>query len=268
MSGSIPTSKVKRSLIAGQTATKMAYKKLVHFNKRDLERQKILAETLFSGLCQLRGTALKLAQLISTEGDLLPETYIQQLEMAQYRVPPLNKALVWQVLKKEWQHDPKQIFDEFNYEAFAGASLGQVHLAVKNGQKYAVKIQYPGIADTIQNDLYLVKKVMSLVPKNKLIQSSIDELSSKLTEEVDYKIEAQETQWFHDQNTNKNILIPRVDFSLSTSKVLVTTFMPGEHFQGWLKINPSHELKKKVAHELMHFFMTSFLKYKKSLPLT
>lgn len=263
MNHSVPTSKIKRGIIAGKTATMMAIKKITALTKDQTLQQQAVAKTLFQGLCQLRGTALKFAQLLSNEEDLLPEAYIRELRKAEYRVPPLNKALTYKILQQEFKKNPLEVFDEINLEAFAGASLGQVHLATRGLEKIAVKIQYPGISSTIKNDLMVMRKIISVLPNHQLLSRSLEELSERIYEETDYKREAAETEWFYKNFKNKNIHIPKVYLELSTQKVLSTSLVPGRHLESWLEHEPTQELRNKVCSTLFSFFQKSLFQYSK-----
>ena len=138
MSNSIPTGKLKRAGVAGLAVAKIGAKHLGHISKRPflsqqrakeqkLEVDNATAEAIFGVLSHLRGTALKVAQMLSMETDLLPERYRQELAKSYHQVPPLNRALIRKVVIGELEDKPENIFASFEAEAFAAASLGQVH---------------------------------------------------------------------------------------------------------------------------------------------
>ncbi len=114
------------------------------------EQQKIrldeeTAQLAFTALSKLRGTALKVAQMLSMEASLLPESFRQELSKSYHQVPPLGRVLVRKLMREEFGHTADDVFAEFDHNAFATASLGQVHAAKDDqGNQLAVKLQYPG----------------------------------------------------------------------------------------------------------------------------
>ena len=117
------------------------------------------AEDIYDGLKKLKGSALKVAQMLSMEKSILPQAYVEKFSLAQFSVPPLSPALVIKTFKKYFGKHPDEIYDKFNATSINAASIGQVHKAEKYGKKLAVKIQYPGVADSIASDLSLVKPI-------------------------------------------------------------------------------------------------------------
>ena len=108
---------------------------------------------------------------------ILPDEYIDVMAQAQYKVPPINKALVRSLIKKELSAYPEQVFKHFDNQAIAAASIGQVHKAIlKDGRDVAVKIQYPNIRDTIESDLSLAK----IIFKKMVNSPNFDKILGKL----------------------------------------------------------------------------------------
>ena len=95
--------------------------------------------------------------MLSMEKNLLPSAYVERFSLAQFSVPPLSGPLVRKTFKQYFGEYPEDLFDTFATQSVNAASIGQVHLATKNGKKLAVKIQYPGVANSIGSDLALVK---------------------------------------------------------------------------------------------------------------
>ncbi|HQG38148.1 MAG TPA: AarF/UbiB family protein, partial [Chitinophagales bacterium] len=162
----IPTSKVARASSVFRTSMKVGANYLKHnaqkvFNKdiddEELDREN--AEELFKLMSQLKGTALKIAQMISMENSL-PKAYADKLALAQNSAMALSEPLVVNTFLKYIGKSPEEIYDKFNRRAVHAASIGQVHEAWKNGNKLAVKLQYPGVADSIHSDLNLVKPLI------------------------------------------------------------------------------------------------------------
>lgn len=280
MKQNIPEGKIARSSVAGIAVMKVGIGELRHKIKRpflsDQEKKKDKdfvnnknAKVLFKALTQLRGTALKIAQMLGMEQGLLPEPYRKELEKSFHKVPPLNRVLVRKVIMGEFKQTPEKLFAQFETEAFAAASLGQVHKAVlkqegnntsdtaTSNTNVAVKIQYPGINVSIKSDLTMMCGVARGLPNKHLILQSLDEIEARLLEEVDYQIEAKNTQWFKQRVTLKGISIPQVYSHLSTQRVLTTEFIQGTHLDDWLATHPSQMQRNQTAQLLYDFFIHS-----------
>ena len=117
------------------------------------------AEDIYDTLKKLKGSALKVAQKMSKEKNLMPQAYVEQFGLAQFSVPPLSGALVKKIIRKYLGDDPQVLFDVFSFQSENAASIGQVHRAEKNGKKLAIKIQYPGVSNSISSDLSIVKPI-------------------------------------------------------------------------------------------------------------
>ncbi len=216
------------------------------------------AQQLFSTLVKLRGTAIKLAQMLGMEAGLLPENLRLELEKSWHQVPPLNRVLVRKVLQESFEKSPSELFAQFDSTAVAAASLGQVHRATTHeGEQVAVKIQYPGIHVAMESDIKLLRKLALTLPNKKLTSLSIDEIHARLAEELDYKLEAETTAWFRQHLQVDGVVVPRVYPQLSTARVLTTEFLPGQHIDEWLADNPSQAVRDKAAQCLYDSFVFS-----------
>jgi len=204
------------------------------------ERTAALVNELVEQLGQMRGAAMKVGQMISmVEFDELPEDQRQQLQtkLASLRdsVPPVPFAKLERMMRDELGGPLSQVFSEFEEQAFAAASIGQVHRAVTvDGDEVAVKVQYPGVAEAVETDM---RNAMLLVPLVKRLAPGLDskslfsELRERISEELDYELEAQ-----HQRRVERLlrghpfISVPRVDTALSTRRVLVSEFIDGVRF--------------------------------------
>ena len=156
------------------------------------------------------------------------------------------------------KHPAEKLFAQFESEAFAAASLGQVHRAIlDNGQHLAVKIQYPGINIAIKNDMALMRGIARGMPNSKLILDSLVEIETRLMEEVDYKIEAKNTQWFRQNIKMEGIFVPKVYPEFSAQRVLTTEFIKGLHLDDWLATKPSKTQRNQMAQRLYDLFYYS-----------
>ncbi len=220
--------------------------------KRQSEEQ--VARVLFDACSALRGTPLKLAQVLATERELLPEAYREQFSMASHRVEPINRALVGKILRVELG-DPSTRFRHFVDVPFAAASLGQVHAATAlNGDALAVKLQYPGVGDGVATDLRLVKAMLRPTQLGPLFESCLGELHERLTEELDYRCEAANTEWFREHLRLPDVIVPRVYSEYTTKHVIATERLAGAHAAEYVATQPSQQERNRFGQLLVDLF--------------
>ena len=268
---SIPEGRLARAGIAGKAALKIGARQLSYQAKRPFLSKHAQdqakdstddrnAEELFKALTQLRGTALKVAQMLSMEVELLPERYCKELEKSFHQVPPLNRVLVRKAIVEAFGKPPEELFATFDSTAFAAASLGQVHRAtLHDGTAVAVKIQYPGIHVAMDSDLQLVQQLIKGLPHHNkhIILQSLDEIQERLREAVTYHLEADNTRWFHEHLQQPRINVPQVYAEWSSARVITTSFVQGKHLDDWLAANPSQELRDQTAQRLYDLMVHS-----------
>jgi predicted unusual protein kinase regulating ubiquinone biosynthesis (AarF/ABC1/UbiB family) len=271
MTHHVPEGALARARIAGATAVKLGVGQLSHRAKRpflskaecEADRQALddkQARLLFDTLSKLRGTALKVAQMLCMEAELLPEAYRRELEKSCHRVPPLNRVLVRKALIEEFGQPPEVLFAEFDAEAFAAASLGQVHAGrLHDGRRVAVKIQYPGIHVAIDSDIALMRQFARGMPNARLALQSLAEIHARLREEVDYRQEAANTIWFQQRLGDGPVRVPAVIPERSGTRVLTTDFVEGVHLEEWLKTTPTQAARDLAAQRLYDLFVHSAL---------
>jgi len=261
--------KVRKAFSAKNTNDKNAQEKKTEQSQQQHEEQ--IGELVFTVLSQLRGTAIKLSQLLSMETDILPETIRNKLKSACHEVPPINRALVRKQMVQELGNTPKQLFKEFDSEAFSAASIGQVHRALSfNNEKLAIKVQYPGIGATIDSDLKMLEKLFWLLakttnnmPKKQVFTLVLAEIKNRLSEEINYKIEARNLNWFRQEMKLKGIVIPKVNQQLSTARILSMEMLNGQHLDKWLNNKPNQQQRNALGQKLFDFFWYSALTLKK-----
>jgi predicted unusual protein kinase regulating ubiquinone biosynthesis (AarF/ABC1/UbiB family) len=195
------------------------------------------ARRIVEGSQQLRGAFMKLIQMLSTRADILPGEALDILKATQSSVPPMDYALIAKQIRREFSKSPEQLFASFEHEAFAAASLGQVHRArLKSGEEVAVKIQYPGVDATVEQDLGNLKLLLRTlqaiagdIMRQKIETKTIfTELAERLREELDYVSEARNIAEFnHLLAGDEDIVLPRVIKSLSSRRVLTMTYVDG-----------------------------------------
>jgi predicted unusual protein kinase regulating ubiquinone biosynthesis (AarF/ABC1/UbiB family) len=198
------------------------------------EIQRRTAEQVFRVLGELKGGALKLGQALSIfEAALPPEIagpYRATLTMLQESAPPLPAATVHRVLSADLGPRWRRHFAEFNDQPAAAASIGQVHRATwSDGTPVAVKIQYPGAGQALTSDfaqLSRIGRLLGVLMPGLEIKPLLDELRARVTEELDYQLEATSQQAFADAFAgDPDIYVPPV--RIATGHVLVTDWMTG-----------------------------------------
>jgi len=216
------------------------------------------AEDIYDGLKSLKGSALKVAQMLSMEKNIMPKAYVEKFSLSQFSVPPLSAPLVRKTFKKYLGKYPEDLFDTFEAQSVNAASIGQVHKAILDGEKLAVKIQYPGVADSISSDLALVKPIASrmfnLQGKGK--EKYFKEVEDKLLEETDYTLElAQSMEMVADCAAIPNLQFPRYYEELSSERILTMDWMEGIHLSEFVTQNTSQEASDQLSQALWDFYM-------------
>jgi predicted unusual protein kinase regulating ubiquinone biosynthesis (AarF/ABC1/UbiB family) len=263
---SIPTSKIQRASKLIQTGAKVGVNYLKYYGekitKTEEEAKENLnasnAEDIYDGLKQLKGSALKVAQMLSMEKSILPQAYLDKFSLAQFSVPPLSAPLVTKTFKNYFGKSPNEIYDKFNPNSVNAASIGQVHLAEKDGKKLAVKIQYPGVADSISSDLALVKPIAIKMfnIKGKDSDKYFKEVENKLIEETNYINEVEQSIAMAEACKHlPNLAFPNYYKELSSDRIITMDWMQGEHLSEFTKHNTNQELSNKIGQALWDFYM-------------
>lgn len=259
-----PSSKFERSKIIAKTGIKVGTNYAQRYIKKKVGASKgddkdfhtNNAKEVFKEFTKLRGTALKIAQGMSMDQGFLPEEFAEVMNQAQYSVPPINKALVRTIIKRELGDYPEKLFAQFEPEAFAAASIGQVHRAeLKDGRKVAVKIQYPNVRETINSDMAVAKSLAKrIIKKGQDINPYFNEIKSTLIEETDYEHEGSQIDQFRKRFASNEIIIPEWIQEFSTDKVLCMSFVNGRHLGDFLKENPSQKERNHFGQLIWDFF--------------
>ena len=261
---SIPTSKVARATQFVKTGVKIGgnylkynVKKMVDptLTKEQLHTDN--ATDIYESLSQLKGSALKVAQMLSMDRNVLPRAYVDRFQMSQYSAPPLSGPLVVKTFRNQFGKTPGELFDTFEMQALNAASIGQVHLATKDGKKLAVKIQYPGVANSISSDLKMVKPMaVRLFGLNETdIERYMGEVESKLLEETDYELELKRSVEISEACAHiPDLVFPAYYPEWSGSRILTMDWLAGQHLKDFLLTNPSQEIRNKIGQALWDFY--------------
>lgn len=262
----IPTSKIQRATKLIQTGAKVGVNYVKYYGEKLINTEEIAkerlnesnAEDIYNGLKTMKGSALKVAQMLSMEKSILPRAYVEKFSLAQFSVPPLSAPLVVKTFKKYFGKHPADIFDSFDLTSMNAASIGQVHKAQKNGQPLAVKIQYPGIAESISSDLALVKpiamKMFNIKGKNS--DRYFKEVEDKLTEETNYLLEFDQSEEIATACKHiPNLQFPTYFKEFSTDRILTMSWMNGIHLSEFTNTDFDQEISNKLGQALWDFYM-------------
>ncbi len=261
----IPTSKLQRTTTLVKTGAKVGGNYLKYYGSKllnsDTTKDQLNednATDIYDGLKSLKGSALKVAQMLSMEKNLLPSAYVERFSLAQFSVPPLSAPLVRKTFKKYIGGYPEEIFDTFAAQSVNAASIGQVHKAIKDGKKLAVKIQYPGVADSISSDLAIVKPI-AIRMFNLQGQDSdkyFKEVENKLIEETNYLLEIKQSKEITEACSHiPNLKFPEYYENLSSERIITMDWMTGQHLSEYVKTDTHQKNNDKLGQTLWDFYM-------------
>lgn len=216
-------------------------KRLVFGNPNFQEKQSVVspflseknAERLALALCRMRGAALKLGQMLSIQDEsLVPAPILAALEIVRQGADVMPRSQLNQVLDAELGPNWSSKLINFDYEPMAAASIGQVHRAItEEGLEVAMKIQYPGVAESIESDIENVKLLLNytnLVPERLYLDNAMQVAKDELSRECNYKLEAENQKKFrHLLSDAQGFYVPLVVDDLSSRRVLTTELVGG-----------------------------------------
>lgn len=262
----IPTGKIQRASNLLKAGAKVGVNYLKFYGnkltKEEQEARRILnqdnATDIYDSLKELKGSALKVAQMLSMEKNILPVEYVEKFSLAQFSVPPLSSALVKKTFRKYFGKNPEEIFDYFSEESINAASIGQVHKAQKGSLNLAVKIQYPGVRESISSDLKLVKPI-ALKMFNIKKQGSEDyfkEVEDKLYEETDYNLEFSQSSFISNACKHlPNLRFPNYYKEFSCEKIITMDWLQGIHFSEFTQKKNNQKNLDQIGQTLWDFYM-------------
>ena len=261
---SIPTSKVERASKFVSAGVKVGGNYVKHFTKKlfdpDMTKEELHEENandIYETLSNLKGSALKVAQMLSMDRGMLPKAYVDKFSMSQYSAPPLSGPLVINTFMKTLGKTPQQIYDTFELNATNAASIGQVHKATKDGKTLAVKIQYPGVASSVSSDLKMVKPfaVRLIGLRERDMEKYFQEIESKLLEETDYALEVRRSIELSEECAHiPNLIFPKYYPDMSSARIITMDWLDGMHLKEFLATNPSQEVRNSIGQALWDFY--------------
>jgi predicted unusual protein kinase regulating ubiquinone biosynthesis (AarF/ABC1/UbiB family) len=276
-SDALPTGKTRRAASAtaalGPSTAKLAGSLITNIARSPERSQELLeqrheelADHALKVLGSLRGGAMKIGQLASfVDVELVPPEFrsVYQERLADLRnaAPPMSWPKIRGVLEREWEAPIESLFDEFDHDAAAAASIGQVHRArLADGRLVAVKVQYPEIADALASDLGTAAGIATvLTPLGKAMMPGLEpklllgELRELVLEEVDYELEAQHQRAFaRAYRDHPFVYVPPVVTELSRRRVLVSEWVDGIGFDGLLTLPQAD--RNRIGEILQRFY--------------
>ena len=248
----IPTSRISRSSKVGRLAATQAAKQMgtraTNVARGDEGREKALAkrqletaEQIVTALGTMKGAAMKLGQVMSfLDVGLVPEEYREEFQAKLAELRDAAPKVAWKDMRKvvegEYEASIETVFQTFDPVPIAAASIGQVYRArLHDGRDVAVKVQYPGVAQAVRADMQnlgIILRLMKMVAPGLDPKAMGDEIRSRIDEELDYELEAQNQRTVARlYRGHPFIVVPEVVTKLSHEKVIVSEFVQGRGFE-------------------------------------
>lgn len=233
----IRSSRLGRMAAFAGTGARVGINYLKHYGQRsigsgvdDNDLHERNAAAVYKTFSELKGGPLKLAQMLSIDHNLLPAAYAGQFAKAQYSAPPLSYPLVARTFRREMGRGPLEVFETFCESAAHGASIGQVHKATRDGREFAVKVQYPGVAESLRSDLRIVKPIALQVIglRERDVESYFREVETRLLEETDYTLELERSMDLSRASSHlEGVSFPRYYPEYSCRRILTMEWIDG-----------------------------------------
>jgi predicted unusual protein kinase regulating ubiquinone biosynthesis (AarF/ABC1/UbiB family) len=215
-----------------------------------------MAEDITETLGELKGAVMKVGQIVSQTQDFLPAEFSEALKKLQKEAPPVDFNVIKEQVESELGGSLSVLFKSFDEKPHAAASIGQVHRAVTHeGKDVIVKVQYPGVARSVNSDLKQLKLTLKLGGLLKMPKESVDrlfnELQERLNEELDYELEAKNLKMFHDfHRDDHKIVIPDVIDALSTASVITLEFVDGDSIDALDDLDYTDQERETLANKM------------------
>ena len=231
----------------------------------DLGKQQMPSE-LKSALGNLKGPVMKVAQILATIPDALPEEYVKELQQLQSNAPSMGRLFVKRRMTGELGSDWKSRFSYFDENSVAAASLGQVHRANSlDGTELACKLQYPDMSSAVEADLRQLRIAMSLYERyDSAIKASeiYKELSARIREELDYLREGRNMTLYKMMLENEpNVNVPNFYEDLSTERLITMSWLNGSSLLNYIATNENQEARNHVAINMFRAWYIPFYLY-------
>jgi len=215
------------------------------------------AERLAHHLSHMRGAAMKVGQMLSlADEQMIPPEFAQALEILRQSANSMPEAQVRKTLAREYGKGWERFFTQFDFEPIAAASIGQVHEAVRaDGHEMALKIQYPGVAESIDSDVDNLATALSaarILPGELDLGPMIEEAKRQLRQESDYEMEAELLRRYRKLiGGDERFAVPEVDDSLTTAHILAMDRMLGLPLEDLAGADHGQDKRDRLGARLM-----------------
>lgn len=222
------------------------------------------AESLLEKFLALGPTFIKLGQVLSTRPDALPREYTETLSELQDDVPPAPYDEIRAVLVEEIG-EPERVFTRFEREPISGASIGQVHVAERRGERYAVKILRPRVREQVESDLRVINVALPFILRfakegqRFTLSNLADQFEEAIREETDYEREAESVKAIRDNLSDEPVVVPQVIDELSTDRVITMEYVEGTKITDVDEIRRRGYEPERVVRDLQRAYIQMIL---------
>jgi len=274
----IPTSRIGRLARLGFTAGELAIggaaegaRRLAGLRPADTHNLFLTAtnaKKLASRLAGMRGAAMKMGQILSMESaDFLPPEFASALAILRDSADSMPLAQIRRVMGREYGKGWEERFIDFDYEPVAAASIGQVHRAyTRDGRDLALKIQYPGVAKSIDSDvdnMAMFLRLANLLPVDIDIAGIVDETKRQLHQEADYIVEAEYLRTYRELVRDEpRFVVPEVHEDLTTKRILAMDYVEGLPLESLGEEGVSQQLRDSVGSLLEHLMFRELFEFR------
>lgn len=226
------------------------------------------AKKLASRLAGMRGAAMKMGQILSMESaDFLPREFSDALSILRDSADTMPLSQIKRVMGREYGKGWQQLFVDFNYEPIAAASIGQVHrVFTEDGRDLALKIQYPGVAKSINSDvdnMAMLMRMINLLPVEIDISGIVKEAKRQLHQEADYIVEAQYLRDYRSLVEDEpRFVVPGVHEDLTTKRILAMDYVEGVPLESLGEDDVAQPLKDGVGALLQHLMFRELFEFR------
>jgi len=226
------------------------------------------ARKLARRLAGMRGAAMKMGQILSMESaDFLPREFADALAILRDSADTMPLSQIKRVMGREYGKGWQDRFVDFNYEPVAAASIGQVHrVFTQDGRDLALKIQYPGVAKSINSDvdnMAMLMRLINLLPVQMDVTGIVNEAKRQLHQEADYIIEAQYLRDYRELVADEpRFVVPRVHDDLTTKRILAMDYVDGEPLASLGRDDVPQKVKDGVGALLQHLMFRELFEFR------
>lgn len=274
----VPTTRVARFARLGYTVGELAVGGVAEGLRRVAGKESADAGNVFltsanahklaQRLARMRGAAMKMGQVISMEGaDIIPPEFAEALAILRNSANTMPDAQIRRVMGREFGKGWEKRFRSFDFQPIAAASIGQVHRAeTRDGRDLALKIQYPGVAKSIDSDidnLAMILRMARILPVEMDIRGIIAETKRQLKQEANYRTEAEHLRNYRDLvAADSRFLVPQVHDDFTTARVLAMDFVDGVPLESLGDAAVPQEKRDRVASTLKELMFRELFEFR------